>query len=299
MKNSPLHKPVMADEIIDFLKPQRGQTVLDATIGCGGHAAFILDRIKPGGLLIGVDRDAKTLEIADKELRGYEKTYKLVHSNFKDIDRILNGLDVAKIDGALFDLGFSSYQIGDAGRGFSFEHDGFLDMRMDTSKGPRAYDIVNSYGEKELARIIFDFGQERYSRKIARFILKRRKENYIKSTAELADIIKRAVGRRYRAQRIHPATRTFQALRIAVNDELENITVGLDKIPEFLSPVARLCVISFHSLEDRIVKLKFKEFEKSGFGRVITKKPITATQAEIRDNPRARSAKFRVFEAKR
>jgi len=290
------HKPVMIDEAIGFLQLKKGFRVLDATVGCGGHAGFMLQRILPGGLLIGIDKDEKSLEVTKKYLDTPQKALRLVHANFKDIDKVLKNLGVEKIDAALFDLGISSYQIGDPSRGFSFESDGHLDMRMDLSQNFSAYDIVNTAKREDLERIIRDFGQERYSRRIAAFIVERRKKAAITSTRELSDLIKKALGRRYASQRIHPATRTFQALRIAVNRELDNLEETLDKVLRFLAPGARLSVISFHSLEDRIVKIRFKEFKKADRGRILTKKPLRPDAEEMRENPRSRSAKLRVLE---
>jgi len=290
------HKPVMADEALGFLRLKNGYKVLDATVGCGGHAARILQKILPDGLLIGIDRDKQTLEIARKYLNASDKALKLTQANFKDLDTALKDLGIEKVDAALFDLGISSYQLGDPERGFSFGRGGPLDMRMDRSQDLSAHDIVNRVKAEDLERIIRDFGQERYSRRVAGFIAEQRKKAPIASTGELADLIKRAIGRRYGSQRIHPATRTFQALRIAVNGELDNIAPALVKVLEFLAPGARLVVISFHSLEDRIVKNKFREFAKAARGNILTKKPLMAKPEEIRENPRSRSAKLRVFE---
>lgn len=296
MDDSTLHKPVMVDEVIRFLGIKKGLKVLDATVGCGGHASFILQKIKPDGHLIGIDCDKSSLEIADIRLNRFKKICKLIHANFRDIDRVLLSSGIAKIDACLFDLGMSSYQIGDASRGFSFERDGFLDMRMDQSNPLRAYDIVNKYRKEDLERIIHDFGQERYYKRIVGFILERRRKSPISSTRELSELIEKAVGKRYKFQRIHPATRTFQALRIAINEELESLNQALDKVSDFLSSRGRVGVISFHSLEDRIVKMRFKEFEKDQRGHIITKKPLTPTSDEKDENPRSRSAKLRVFE---
>lgn len=295
MESQNLHKPVMVDEVIEFLRFKNGYKVLDATAGCGGHSNFILEKIQPDGLLIGLDRDQASLKIAEKNLKLF-KNFKLIHANFRDVDKVLNDLGIDKVDAALFDVGLSSYQLGDPDRGFSFERDGFLDMRMDATNPLRAWDIVNKCRKDDLEEIIRDFGQERFFRRITGFILERREKGPINSTRELVELIERAVGRRYRSQRIHPATRTFQALRIAVNEELDSLNEALEKILNFLKSEARLCVISFHSLEDRIVKHKFREFKKLEKGRIITKKPVTANDKEIKENPRSRSAKLRVFE---
>lgn len=297
MENKIPHKPVMASEVIDLLQLKNGYKVLDATTGCGGHASFILDKIRPDGVLIGVDRDQNTLKIAEERLNKIGGILKLRHANFQDLDKVLLDLGIEKIDAALFDLGVSSYQIGTARRGFSFENDGFLDMRMDPEEALRAYDIVNKYGREDLEEIIRDYGQERYFRRITGFILEKRKKGAINSTCELSALIKSAVGAMYRSQRIHPATRTFQALRIAVNNELKCLDKAMVKIANFLGPGKRAAVISFHSLEDRIVKIRFREFEKSKKGRRVTKKPLIPTSEEIRENPRSRSAKLRVYES--
>ncbi len=296
MRNCLLHKPVMVDEAVGFLCLKKGYKVLDATIGPGGHAGFILKKIQPNGVLIGIDRDKDALEIARKRLNKSDKICKLAHANFKDLDKVLKDRGIEKIDAALFDIGISSYQIGDANRGFSFERNGPLDMRMDQSSPLRAYDIVNKYKRIDLEEMIRDFGEERYFRRITGFILEKRKTKSIGSTEELAELIEKAVGKWYKFQKLHPATRTFQALRIAVNGDLDNIKIALGKVLDFLNSNARICVISFHSLEDRIVKIRFKEFEAEGRGRVVTNTPLTATADEIRENPRSRSAKLRVFE---
>ena len=297
MKKSVFHNPVMSKEVIEHLSLKNGYKILDATVGLGGHARQVLEKILPGGFLIGVDCDANALKFAKDQLAGFgSKTHTLLHGNFRNIDEILSGLSIGAIDGAVFDLGVSSYQLNDASRGFGFGEDGPLDMRMDPSRGRSAYDIVNRLRKDELEDIIRGFGQERYFRRIAGSIIARRANGPIESSGELSALIGRAVGSRYRSQRIHPATRTFQAIRIAVNEELINLEEGLAKVVDLVRPRGRICVISFHSLEDRIVKFKFRELAKSGIGRVVTKKPVTPKDDEKRENPRARSAKMRAFE---
>ena len=296
MELSAKHKSVMPDEAITFLCLKAGQRVLDGTVGCGGHSELILNSILPGGLLIGIDQDRSSLQIAEKRLLRFNKQYTLVRDNFINADKILNNLGIDKIDAALFDLGISSFQLGCEGRGFSFNKDSILDMRMDPSCDLTAQTIVNQYKTADIEGILRDLGEERYFRRIAGFIVERRKKSPINTTTDLVNVIEDAVGRFYRSQKIHPATRTFQALRIAVNDELNNIDGLLTKISDFLGSGARLVVISFHSLEDRIVKNRFREMAKSGIGKVITKKPVRATSEEVRTNPRSRSAKLRVFE---
>jgi len=297
MDNAIFHKPVMVDEIIELLQLERAHAILDATVGCGGHANYILEKTKSrNAFLIGIDRDENSLKIAREQLQVFGERQKLVHANFRDLDKVLRDLRIDNIDRALFDLGISSYQLSDAGRGFSFMKEGALDMRMDPSIGPSAYEIVNKCNRTELEDIIREFGQERYYRRITGFILERRRRSPISSTKELSEVIRSAVGAKYRSQRIHPATRTFQALRISVNSELDNIDCALEKIINILKPGGRICVISFHSLEDRIVKVKFKEFKRSGKGHILTKKPLIPTGGEIRENARSRSAKLRAFE---
>jgi 16S rRNA (cytosine1402-N4)-methyltransferase len=286
----------MVDEVAGALRLEKGYTVLDATVGSGGHAGFILDKIGPDGILIGIDRDKDALETAKKRLSKFGKAYRPARTNFKDLDKVLRKDGIEKIDAALFDIGISTCQFEDGTRGFSFEREGPLDMRMDQSSPLSAYDIVNKYKAEDLEEVIRDFGEERYFRRITGFILERRKTRPINSTRELAGIIEEAVGRWYRHQKIHPATRTFQALRIEANGELDNISVALGKALDFLNSGKRVCVISFHSLEDRIVKKRFKEFQREGRGRIVTKKPARPTDDEIRENPRSRSAKLRVFE---
>jgi len=296
MENSVFHNPVMPGEVIDFLHPEAKYKIVDATVGCGGHARLILEKILPHGLLVGIDADQTSLEVAHIALKQYEKNVVLVCANFRDIGKVLDNAGLDRIDGALFDLGVSSYQIANESRGFSFMREGLLDMRMDLAGGLRAYDIVNKYRREDLEEIIRDFGQERYFRRIAGAIVEKRKRLPIRSTTELAAVIRGAVGRKYASQKIQPATRTFQAIRIAVNNELDNISQGITKAVDFLANGRRLCVISFHSLEDRIVKNKFKEFQKASMGRIVTKKPVRATKSEVDHNPRSRSAKLRVFE---
>lgn len=290
------HKAVMACEVIDFLRLEKAFKILDATVGFGGHAKLVMEKIGPQGLLVGVDCDEESLKIAKKELTAFGNICALARANFSALDDVLQNLGVEQIDGAIFDLGISSYQMGCASRGFSFMREGFLDMRADLSAKRRAWDIVNKCRKEDLERIIRDFGEERHYRRITAFIREARIKSAINTTEELSSLIKRAVGKKYASQRIHPATRTFQALRIAVNNELDNLTAGLEKVISFLGAGRRVCVISFHSLEDRIVKHKFKGFQKSGLGRIITKKPVRAADSEIRENPRSRSAKLRVFE---
>ncbi len=294
-----MHKSVLTKEVIRYLNLKKGGTYLDATLGCGGHAALILEKISPNGFLIGIDCDEEALACARNKLSKFKKSsYKIIKSNFKDIDFILENIGIKKIDGVLFDLGVSLLQFKNANRGFSINLDGALDMRMDLSQSLNAFDVVNKYPEKELYRIIREFGEERYAGRITRFICEKRKTSGIRTTSELANVITRAVGHRYRKSRIHPATRTFQAIRITVNKELDALSEALEKLPFILNKAARVCVISFHSLEDRIVKNCFKRYAKENKFLLVNKKPIVASFEEVKENPRSRSAKMRAAEFK-
>lgn len=302
------HKPVLLKEVLELLAPKEGGIYVDATLGGGGHASEILERIGPEGLLIGIDRDPEAISHTRERLKAYGDRALLFQGNFGDIGSILASAGVPRIDGALFDLGVSSHQL-DAERGFSFMRDEELDMRMSRVENtPSAADIVNSYSEFDLADIIWKYGEERYSRRIARAIVERRAQEPITRTRELADIIYHAVPAKYRHQDIHPATRTFQAIRIHVNRELDAVEVGVPAAIDALKVGGRICVISFHSLEDRIVKNTFRHLSgrcecppklwvcQCGAKKeleIITRKPVMATDDEIADNPRSRSAKLR------
>lgn len=299
------HKPVLLKSVINFLNIQKKDGVwVDATLGLGGHSEEILKKITKGSLLIGIDRDKESLEIAGKRLESY-KNFIPVHSNFKDLDIVLQQNNITEIDGILFDLGFSSYQIEKKARGFSFMLDNNLDMRMDNTQKLTADYVVNHYSEKELDKIIKEYGEDRNHKKIARAIINNRP---IKTTKQLADI---AIKINKIKQKIHPATRLFQAIRIEVNDELDSLKQGLIKALKFLKKGSRIAVISFHSLEDRIVKQFFLRESKDCICedkriicncghkkvlKILTKKPIVADENEIKENPRARSALFRVAE---
>ncbi|MFH0732210.1 MAG: 16S rRNA (cytosine(1402)-N(4))-methyltransferase RsmH [Candidatus Omnitrophota bacterium] len=290
-----MHKSVLVDEVLNFLKLSPGARILDATVGCGGHAKEILNKISPGGKLIGIDCDKEALNIAGEMLKDFNNV-ELIHGNFKNLDAILDKLHIKSIDGALFDLGVSSLQLDNAARGFSFRSSARLDMRMDQTLGESAYDYVNRAREQELDEALKNFGEERYHRRIARAIIEYRKKRLIQDTTELSRIIYENVPWSYRRQKIDAATRTFQAIRIAVNDELKSLRQGLDKITPYLNPGARLVVISFHSLEDRIVKHHFRDMVKKGVYAGLTKKPVTAGESQLVSNPRAKSAKLRAVE---
>lgn len=290
------HRPVLLEEVIKNLNPTKGKIILDATIGEGGHSEKILEKILPDGRLIGIDRDIEVLKFAKRRLERFKDNFTLVNGNFKELDEILKAQRIKKLDGILFDLGVSSFQLENPERGFSIKKNGPLDMRMDRSQRVSAFDIVNRLPERELAGIIRDLGEERFYRFIARRIVSERKSSPIETTARLVDIILKAVPSRRVHLRIHPATRTFLALRIKVNEELDALDKALDKAINFLGPFGRLCVVSFHSLEDRIVKRKFIHYSNLDIIRVMNKKPITPGPEEEFKNPRSRSAKLRTAE---
>ncbi len=286
----------MLREVLDYLNLRPGQTIVDATMGTGGHSKAILERISPGGRLIGIDRDEESLAVCRDRLVDFKDACQFAHGNFLDLDSILKGMNINKVDGMLFDLGISSFQLDDPERGFSFQNEGPLDMRLDRKSFISAYDLVNNLNEDELSDLIRTFGQERWHNRIARFLVREREKHPISTTSDLSDVVIKAVPYMYRHYRIHPATRTFQAVRIAVNRELEALEIALDKAVDFLNDKARICVISFHSLEDRVVKLSFRKFASSGLMEIITPKPLVPGMDEVRDNPSSRSAKFRAAE---
>jgi 16S rRNA (cytosine1402-N4)-methyltransferase len=296
MENKIKHVPVLAKEAIDYLAPQKGMIILDCTVGMGGHAAEILSKVGETGYLIGIDRDVEILKEAKVRLGKVSDRFRLFHSNYKDLDSVLNTAGISEIDGAIFDLGASSFQMDSADRGFSIKSDGPLDMRMDKSETLKAADIVNRYSKPELIDIFKKYGDEHFAGRIAEIIVTERRREAIRTTGRLADIIQRVLPYKFRFRRIHPATKVFMALRIAVNKEIESLEMGLSKIAAFLRKDSRLCVIAFHSVEDRVVKNKFKEMARTGTIRIITKKPIQPGQGEMEGNPRSRSAKLRVAE---
>lgn len=282
------HIPVLIKEVIENLNPSPGKAYLDGTVGGGGHAKEILERILPGGRLVGIDIDEEALRVAANNLRDFSGGLTLIKGNYSDLRNILHDLGIDRVDGIVLDLGVSSLQLG-AGRGFSFNDTGSLDMRMDRSMNLTAADIVNKFREDRLADIIWEYGEERRARRIARAIVKARP---IASPRDLAKLISGLSLKGHR--KIHPATKTFQALRIFINDELNSLHRALEDGSRMLNPGGRFCVISFHSLEDRIVKDSFKRLQGL---QVLTKKPILPGIEEVRRNPRARSAKLRVAEA--
>jgi 16S rRNA (cytosine1402-N4)-methyltransferase len=297
----PLHQPVMVCEVIEYLAPRDRGVYFDGTVGMGGHAAVILEASGPGGLLIGADLDASAVAAAEENLSKYTGRVKIYHANYTQLEYISGLASVRVFDGILLDLGIGSHQLDAGDRGFSLDLDGPLDMRFDTGEGKTAGQIVNGLSEKELARILDEYGEERRARAAARAIVRARQNKRIETTRELAAIVARAIGPAGR-WRIHPATRTFMALRIYVNGELENLQRFIDESSRFLAPAGRMVVISFHSLEDRIVKNSFRELSRKGDdGRdapftVMTKKPVSPNETEIARNPRARSAKLRAIQ---
>lgn len=306
------HLSVMPDEVLRFLAPHAGGCYLDGTLGGGGHSALIAAQCLPGGgTLIGIDRDQAALQAAGRRLAAFGDAVRLVHGNFADVGSHLAVLGIHQLDGFILDLGVSSHQLDSGERGFSFQQDAPLDMRMDTTAGETAADLLNDLPEQELERIIKEYGEERWAKRVATFIVKARAEAPIESTLQLVDIIKGAIPKAKWEERIHPATRTFQGLRIAVNHELDSLEQGLRSAIGLLKPGGRGVVISFHSLEDRIVKHVFRECA-SGCTcprnlpvcvcgnqprvRVLTGRPVMATDEETEQNPRARSAKLRAVE---
>jgi 16S rRNA (cytosine1402-N4)-methyltransferase len=302
---------VLLAEVLEGFAPCAGGVFADGTLGGGGHAAAICARLPESGLLLGIDKDADAVAAAREALAPYPCGKLLVRDDFKNIKRILleNGLD--GLDGALLDLGVSSFQLDEADRGFSYMRDAPLDMRMDASRGLTAEDVVNDYPQDALTRILARYGEERWASRIAAFIVKRRREARIRRTGELSDIVKAAIPASARREGPHPAKRSFQAIRIEVNGELDGLGEAVDAFVDCLRPSGRLCVISFHSLEDRIVKEVFARREnpcicpkdlpvcacgRLSDGRRITRKPLRAGARELQENPRARSAKLRIFE---
>ena len=294
------HTPVLLSEVVTGLAPRSGGHYIDGTLGGGGHAAAILEASAPGGRLLGIDTDPAALAAAAKRLASFGERVTLAHGNFRELARLARANGFEPADGMLLDLGVSSHQLDTPERGFSFLTDAPLDMRMDPTSGETAADLVDELSEGELADLIYRYGEERGSRRIARAIVAERRTSRIATTGALAEIVARALGGRH--GKIHPATRTFQALRIAVNHELESLEAALPQAVEVLAPGGRLAVIAFHSLEDRIVKQFFRA--ESGYGgatgpirlRIITKKPIEAGAAEARTTPRARIAKLLIAE---
>lgn len=304
------HVPVLFDEVMTALDIKEDGIYIDGTVGGGGHSSGICERLGEDGLLVAVDRDKEALSAAEERLKGYGCRKRFVHANYSDVSVIAEAAG-EKVQGILLDLGVSSYQLDNPERGFSYMNDAPLDMRMDETDRLTAYDIVNGYSESDLARIIKDYGEERWAARIAQFITKERKASPIDSTAKLTEIIKAAIPAGARRTGPHPAKRTFQAIRIEVNDELGHLKEAVEKLPDLLDSGGRIAIITFHSLEDRIVKSEFErrldpctcppEFPVCVCGKVadvkrVTRKPVIPSEEETGTNPRARSAKLRVLE---
>jgi 16S rRNA (cytosine1402-N4)-methyltransferase len=299
MKN--VHTTVLLEETIDSLNLEKGDIVVDGTLGAGGHTLCMLESMRGDLFVLGLDLDQTAIERSKTRIEeaGWIDRVSFVKSNFGDIEKTLGEKHMKSINKVVLDLGFSSNQLELDGRGFSFMKDEPLIMTLsDSPEDTTAYDVVNHWGEETLADIIYGFGEEQFSRRIAKAIIEARSNKAIQTTGELAEIIKQSVPLFYQKGRLHPATKTFQAIRIAVNRELENLKSFLAGVPRIMAPKGRVAIISFHSLEDRIVKRSFHQMELEGLGTRITKKPIISTQEEIQSNPRARSAKLRVFEIK-
>ncbi|MDY6226247.1 MAG: 16S rRNA (cytosine(1402)-N(4))-methyltransferase RsmH [Clostridium sp.] len=304
------HVSVLLNECIEGLNIKDNGIYVDGTLGGGGHSSEILKKLSDKGLLIGIDQDRDALKAASARLQNY-KNVKYVHNNFYNVDSILNELGIEKIDGMLMDLGVSSYQLDTGDRGFSYMQDAPLDMRMNRDNSLSAYEVVNNYDEEELYRIIRDYGEEKFAKRIARFIVEKREEKNIETTLELVEIIKAAIPAKARREGPHPAKRTFQAIRIEVNSELSILNKAIEDGVNRLNKGGRMAIITFHSLEDRIVKLKFKELATActcpkefpicicggkAKVKIISRKAIEPSKEEVDENPRSRSAKLRVIE---
>lgn len=305
------HVSVLLDETIAGLNIKPDGTYVDGTLGGGGHAYEVLKRLSPKGRLIGIDQDGEALQAAGERLKEFEDKVTLVRDNYCEIERVLKDLNIEKVDGIVLDIGVSSYQLDNLERGFSYKSDAPLDMRMDTRQVLTAADVVNTYSENELFKIIKDYGEDKFAKNIAKHIVLARKDKPFETTKELSEVIKRAIPMKVQAKGGHPAKKTFQAVRIEVNRELTVLKESIDKMIEHLNPGGRICIITFHSLEDRIVKMKFRENEnpctcppdfpvcvcgKKSKGKVVTRKPIIPSDEEIKVNKRAKSSKLRIFE---
>lgn len=307
------HTPVLLKECIHYLNVKEDGTYVDGTVGGAGHSTRILSFLGENGLLLCLDQDEKAIEVAEKRLHstGGKGNVILVKTNFVNLIEVCRSQGITEVDGILLDLGVSSHQFDTPERGFSYRFDSKLDMRMDTESNLTAYDVINGYDEAELKKILFEYGEERWTPRIVRKILEKRKAKPIETTFELVDIIKEAIPKAARLDG-HPAKQTFQAIRIEVNKELEVLEKAIDDAVDILAPSGRLCIITFHSLEDRIVKNKFRNYEnpctcppefpvcvcgQMPKGKVVTRKPVIPTNEEMEQNPRAKSAKLRVFQS--
>lgn len=307
------HKSVLLEETVDSLKIKPDGIYVDGTLGGGGHAYEVCSRLSEKGRLIGIDQDADAIKAASERLEVYRNKVTIVRSNYENIAAVLSDLGIQKVDGIYLDLGVSSYQLDTVERGFTYREDAPLDMRMDQRNTQTAADIVNTYSESELYRIIRDYGEDKFAKNIAKHIVRVREEKLFETTGELIEVIKAAIPMKVRATGGHPAKRTFQALRIELNHELDVLNRSIDTMIDLLNPGGRLSIITFHSLEDRIVKTRFRNNEnpcicppgfpvcmcgKESKGSVVTRKPIVPTDKEIEENKRSKSSKLRVFERK-
>lgn len=305
------HTSVLLEETIEGLKIQPDGIYVDGTLGGGGHSSHIAAALSPKGRLIGIDQDEAAIQAAGERLSPFGEKVTIVRSNYRNTPEVLKNLGIDKIDGMMLDLGVSSYQLDTQERGFSYRFDTALDMRMDTRQTLTAKDIVNDYDEMELFRVIRDYGEDKFAKNIAKHIVRARAEKPIETTGELNEIIRAAIPAKMRAEGGHPSKRTFQAIRIECNKELEVLKESLNALIDLLNPGGRLCIITFHSLEDRIVKTAFKQAEnpctcppsfpvcvcgKASKGKVITGKPILPSEEELLENSRSKSAKLRIFE---
>ncbi len=305
------HKSVLLYETVDSLNIKPDGIYVDGTLGGGGHAYEVASRLGENGRLIGIDQDADAIKAATERLAPFKEKVTIVRSNYRNIREVLEGLGIQKVDGIYLDLGVSSYQLDTAERGFTYREDAPLDMRMDQRNEKTAADIVNEYSEMELFRVIRDYGEDKFAKNIAKHIVRARENGRIETTDQLVEIIKAAIPAKMRAEGGHPAKRTFQAIRIELNQELLVLTESIDTMIDLLNPDGRLSIITFHSLEDRIVKNQFRDNEnpcicppnlpvcvcgKKSKGKVITRKPIVPADAEIEENKRSKSSKLRVFE---
>lgn len=305
------HKPVMAKEVLEFLRPTDGGVYIDATLGLGGYTEKILEHSESRAMVIGFDIDNDAISIAKNRLSRFGRNVVFVNKNFTLIDMVLEELNIQRVDGIIADLGISSYQIESSGKGLSFLRDEPLDMRMDSSLKVTAYNLINERSSEEITKILKIYGEEKWASRIARDITRIRREGPISSSLQLSNIVSNAIPKKFHPRRIHPSTKTFQALRIAVNNEIESLSIFLEKASTLLSTGARMVVISFHSLEDRVVKNAFRRFSsncicppdmpecgcgKKSILKVLTSSPLTPSAEEIFTNLRARSAKMRVAE---
>ena len=306
-----VHKSIMLEEVIESLAIKPNGIYVDGTLGGAGHSSEIVKRLGEDGRLIGIDQDGEAIEAATKRLKPYKDKVTIVRSNYAQMKEVLRDLGIPKVDGILLDLGVSSYQLDEADRGFTYREDAALDMRMDQRQEKTARDIVNGYSEMDLFRIIRDYGEDKFAKNIAKHIVMAREKGPIETTGQLAEIIRQSIPMKFQKMSGHPAKRTFQAIRIECNRELEVLRDSLDDMIDILNPGGRICIITFHSLEDRIVKGIFKKNEnpctcpstfpvcvcgKVSKGKVITKKPILPSEEEMEVNSRSKSAKLRIFE---